>query len=173
MNQKGKARVRGTPARRAPARGSSGAPADRLPPHSLLALWRPIGREFARRGSRWGLPDNVAFALVHLHNHPENAEPARLASALCQPRQTMTFILDQLEQRKLARRATHPRDRRRRLVRMTPAGRALAARIYNDLVDFEASALASFTPSEAAVLRSHLGRYADALARYNAQDQAR
>ena len=148
-------------------------PPSGLPPQSLLPFWRRIGREFAVRGQRGGLPNNVAMTLVHLHVHPEDAEPSRLAAALFQPRQTMTFLLDQLERRNLAGRIPRPQDRRRRTVRLTAAGRKMAARLFKDLVKFEAAALATLPRSGVSVLHAWLNRYADALAFLNTRDDVR
>ena len=91
-------------------------PHEQVPATSMLPLWRRVHQELMIRGQKWGLPTNVAMVLVHLHLHPEDSEPAAVAAANYFPRQTITFILDQLEREGLAVRKPHPNDRRRKLV---------------------------------------------------------
>lgn len=67
----------------------------------------------------------------------DNAEPAQIADNAFIPRQTMTAVLDKLESAKLAFRAEHPSDRRRKVVRLTAAGFAKAKEIWDDLEGFE------------------------------------
>jgi DNA-binding MarR family transcriptional regulator len=52
-----------------------------------------------------------------------------LVAATAQRPSTLTGVLDRLERRGLVERAANPADRRSVLVRLTPAGRAHAARV--------------------------------------------
>lgn len=141
---------------------------DAVPASSMLPLWRSIHQEFTTRAQKWNLPVNASMTLVHLHVHPEDGEPALLAELTHFPRQTMTFVLDALEERGLVRRVAHPSDRRRKRIEVTREGRTLGARMFKDLLAFEAIALAAI-PSGSHDLFKHLvGCYADALARHNA-----
>lgn len=137
---------------------------------TLLPLWRRIYTEFNRRMERPGLASNSAFVLLDLYMHPDRAEPSALADSTGLPRQTMTFVLDQLERKDMLRRAPHPSDRRRRLLQITPRGTRMARSILEDIVNFESQGLAAVPPVEVSKIRAHLGQYADALARQNAQE---
>ena len=141
-----------------------------LPATSILPLWRRIHQEFMLRSQLYGLPANVCMVLMHLHLHPEESEPAALAAANYFPRQTVTFILDSLELKRLAVRKPHPRDRRRKRVQLTPRGRRLAERMFTGLVRFESAALAQIEDVDIPRLQAFLGRYADALAAQNDRD---
>ncbi len=145
-----------------------------LPPdegtQTLLPLWRRVFLELRRRIERWGISSNAAFVLLELHLHPDRGEPSALAEAISLPRQTMTFVLDQLERKDMLRRALHPSDRRRRLLQITPRGTRMARRILDDIVRFESMGLAAIPPSDVSKIRAQLGQYADALARQNAQE---
>ena len=141
-----------------------------LPATSILPLWRRIHQEFMLRSQLYGLPANVCMVLMHLHLHPEESEPAALAAANYFPRQTVTFILDSLELKRLAVRKPHPRDRRRKRVQLTPRGRRLAERMFTGLVRFESAALAQIEDVDIPRLQAFLGRYADALAVQNDRD---
>jgi len=134
---------------------------------SLLPFLRRIHREFIARSGRWGIPLGVHMTMVHLFRHPEDGQPAALADAVRAPRQTMTFIVDFLERRKLVVRLPCPGDRRRRIVRLTARGRAMAEAMFEDLIRFEAAARESIAVGRRDAFRAELGRYADALARQN------
>ncbi len=136
-----------------------------IPERSMLPLWRNIYQEFTGRGQKWGLPANAGMVLVHLHVHPQNGEPAILADVTHFPRQTMTFVLDTLEAKGLAVRTPHPNDRRRKRIDLTDAGSMLAAKIFKDLLEFEAVALAAIPCGELATFKRLVECYADALAR--------
>lgn len=141
-----------------------------LPAGSLLPLWRRINREFLVHSQKWGLPPNVCMALLHLLLHPRDSEPAAMAAAIYFPRQTVTFILDFLERRRLAVRRPHPKDRRRKTVQLTARGRATAEGMFRDLLAFEAGALRTIEDVDADRLKTFLARYADALAAQNDRD---
>ncbi len=137
------------------------------PDGSMLPLWLRMEREYNTRILKWDLPFNVSITLLKLHMRPEISEPAALAEANCLPRQTMTFILDALEKKKLARRTPHPKDRRRKLIHLTAKGRKLAAAIYQDLVAFESHALQALGKKQLLTLHRLIARYNDTLAAEN------
>ena len=141
-----------------------------LPAGSMLPLWRRIHQELMIRGQKWKIPTNVAMVLVHLHLHPEDSEPAAVAAANYFPRQTITFILDNLEREGLAVRQPHPNDRRRKLVLLTPKGKEKAEAMIQDMVAFESAALQTIEDVDLPRLQTFLARYADALAAQNDRD---
>lgn len=142
-------------------------PARWQPAQSLLPLWLRMGREYNLRLRQWQLPINLTSPLLHLHLHPETSEPAALAEATSQPRQTMTFILDTLEKRGLAYRTPHPNDRRRKIIQLSPKGRKLATTLYRELLAFETAALQSLGNTAAPVLHRLVADFTDALAAEN------
>ena len=136
---------------------------------SLLPLWLRMEREYTLRLRKWNLPVNVTVTLLRLHLHPDISEPAALAEFNCLPRQTMTFILDGLEDRKLAMRTPHLNDRRRKIIQLSPNGHKLAEAICQDLAEFEATALRALGTKERPALRQMIARYTDTLAAENAK----
>jgi MarR family transcriptional regulator, organic hydroperoxide resistance regulator len=60
-----------------------------------------------------------------------------LVQATAQRPSTLTGVLDRLERRGLVERAANPADRRSVLVRLTPAGRASAARVASAYEELE------------------------------------
>ena len=135
---------------------------------SLLPVWRRIHQAMGQRLSRHGLPLSLAVALLSLHTRDEVAEPTRLADLLLLPRQTMTFVLDALERRGLARRRPHPVDRRRKIIALTARGHQRAQAILDDLIAYETDAARlTFSPVEAAAFRRTVARLADVLEQLN------
>lgn len=145
-------------------------PHDQVPATSMLPLWRRVHQELMIRGQKWGISTNVAMVLAHLHLHPEDSEPAAVAAANYFPRQTITFILDQLERDGLAIRQPHPNDRRRKLVVLTSKGKEMAEEMVRDMIAFESAALRTIEDVDLPRLQSFLTRYADALAAQNDRD---
>ena len=142
-------------------------PSGRVPPGSMLPLWRRIHEELMIRSQQWNLPTNAAMILAHLHLHPDESEPAAMAAANYFPRQTITFLLDLLERKGLAVRTPHPNDRRRKRVALTPRGRQKAEAMIQDMIRFESEALARIENVDLPRLQDFLSRYANALAAQN------
>lgn len=138
-----------------------------LPATSMLPTWRVIDRVMAARLSKWGMPVSVAAATIHLYVHPEDAEPARLAEAICIPRQSMTFTLDTLERLKLAARAPHPEDRRRKNIVLSKKGAALGKTMLDDLLQFESSVLTCFSADERIQLKTLSTKLAETMTHLN------
>lgn len=112
-----------------------------IPPLSLLPLWRRIEQAFSARAQRSGLPAYVCITLVHLYYLQDASEPVSLANATNIPKQSMTSVLDYLEREKLALRIPHPRDRRRKKIALTKAGKAKSAEMMKDILELEERAL--------------------------------
>ncbi len=124
-----------------------------LPPQSLLAFLQQIVHAYAWRLARWGLPIHQSVVLLEVRWHPADAEPARLAEFVQIPRQTMTTVLDSMERNGLLVRTSHPADRRRKLVRLTPDGEALTDEIFADIVEFERRAMDVVSPGQLTKVR--------------------
>lgn len=137
---------------------------------SLLPFLHHILLAYKQRIHSFGLPSGVAYALLCLHQQPDKAEPAQIADLCDIPRQTMTSLIDVLERRALAHRDDHPTDRRRKVVRLTPAGTALAKQIIADILDVEARALDVITPGQMPLARELVRRFTEELDRLNAID---
>ncbi|BCH28261.1 MarR family transcriptional regulator [Mesorhizobium sp. L-8-10] len=67
------------------------------------------------------------FSLLMSLNRPEPPNLGSVAALLAMDRTTLTANLKPLERRRLVETTTDPTDRRTRLLRLTPAGRAVLA----------------------------------------------
>jgi DNA-binding MarR family transcriptional regulator len=88
-------------------------------------------------------------ALQRLAAEPQTLRA--LAARLAADPPYATLIVDGLEQRGLARRIPHPNDRRAKLVQLTAAGRAAAARA-EAMLDEPPAALLDLPPEDLAAL---------------------
>lgn len=138
-----------------------------LPANSLLPLWRRINQEFLARIQRGNTVPAVSLTLMYLHYNSAENEPAKLADAMGIPRQSMTSTLDYLEKNGLANRQPHPHDRRRKQVKLTPAGQQRAQELFTDLLWLESYALKAVDGPELKILQNFLTQYAEALAEGN------
>ena len=129
----------------------------------MFPIWSIIHQMMKNRLSGWDLHAPAVLALLHIHAHPEDAEPARLSECIFVPRQTMTFTLDTLEKQALVTRKPHPNDRRRKTIALSAKGKKLAEAIIGDLLKFEAAALAEFSAQEFSTFRALSQKFADAL----------
>jgi DNA-binding MarR family transcriptional regulator len=105
-----------------------------------LAVGRALGMSWVR-----------VLALRRLAGEPHTLRG--LAEGLAADPPYVTLIVDDLERRRLVRRAPHPDDRRAKLVRLTPAGRAAAARATSILEEPPAELLETPVEDLATVVR--------------------
>ena len=101
--------------------------------------------------------------LLYLKLFQNDVEPSVIADFICVPRQTMTSILDGMEQDGLIVRQEHPSDRRRKLVRFARKGSALAERVLKEIRRHEAQAMAALTPEELSGMLASMRKFSEAL----------
>ena len=89
------------------------------------------------RASPLGRVETEVLALVF--EDPDSAEPALLASRLRVSRQSMTVLLDKLEQAGYLERAPHHADRRRKTIRLRKKGLAIVRGFAGAVVGREAA----------------------------------
>jgi DNA-binding MarR family transcriptional regulator len=102
------------------AQGTPGAVPELLMAGTELAQ---VLERLVRRRADIGLVQFNALRVLGARE-PEAAQPSDLTRALRMSSAHATTVLQQLEQRGLVERSASPTDRRRRLVRLTSAGRA-------------------------------------------------
>ena len=94
-----------------------------------------------------GITQGEGHILSHLAASGD-ASIAELHRALAHRRSTLTSILDRLAGRQYITRESDPKDRRSFIVRLSPEGKTVAARVHRELKRIEESALKGVTGRE-------------------------
>lgn len=105
--------------------------------------------------------------LVLAWESPDSAEPAQLAESLRVSRQTMTSLLDKLEQAGYLERAPHPTDRRRKSIRLRPRGVAAVRDFVGAVLRREAALFATRSEREVSATLGKLEELLDLAERWN------
>ncbi|MDF2118860.1 MarR family transcriptional regulator [Roseiarcaceae bacterium H3SJ34-1] len=116
---------------------------------------RALARRFDEAFRPLGLT-NGQFSLMMSLNRPKPPGMGSVAALLAMDRTTLTAALKPLERRGLVEIMTDPEDRRSRLMKLTPAGRALLARALPIWLDQHAQVEGQFAKSDLNVLRQGL-----------------
>ena len=139
-----------------------------------------LGRELAARMDQWLLPiglTEIEFrALILLFSHvDDDAYPGELCATLAQSPANMTRVSDVLVERGLITRVPSEQDRRRMLLRITPAGEQLVRERLPAMAAFTHELFKDFSPSDTARLLSDLKRLfgaLDALTQFKATEDS-
>lgn len=114
----------------------------------FLELIRSSDIAYARLLRKWNISLNATWALEYLHSHPEGVEPAVLAERTRMLRQTVTVVLNDLEDRNWLVRVPHGADRRRKLVSLTPEGERCAAALLEEIEKIEVQSFSKMSEKE-------------------------
>ena len=131
----------------------------------VFEAWRSCDNAYAQLVKQWGLSLNTVWALEYLIARPEGVEPAVLADDTHMLRQTITVVLNDLEERGYLQRLFHSTDRRRKIIHLTAAGKAFAQRVLQDISDAEQEAAAALTDEEQQRLLDYSRRFSQEFAR--------
>jgi DNA-binding MarR family transcriptional regulator len=128
------------------------------PPGSLALLSR-LAKIFYRRSSEERLGMNLRHfvTLSYLRDHP-SAPQQDLGDALCIDASNLVLLLNEIENAGLAERRRDPSDRRRHLVRLTPAGEQALVAAEQAQEGIEEEILHTLSAEERATLRRLLAR---------------
>ena len=100
------------------------------------------------------------YAVLALLEEDPRETQAAIADALGYDRSHVVRLLDELEERDLVVRKRDPDDRRRHVVKMTPDGRKMLAKLRAIVARLEDQFLAPLDPGERAALQALLVRLA-------------
>ncbi len=152
-------------------RPAVGAPA----PPSLLYLMKQVELAVRARLDELVRPAGLTAlqytALTVLERHP-NLTSAHLARHSFVTAQTMADMVSSLRSRQLVDRHRDPVDRRRLVLSLTDAGRALLDDYRQPVADLEAEMLSGLSPDEARSLREAMLSCREALGRRAADPEA-
>lgn len=120
-----------------------------MPGHLIRRLHQISASVFADRMRTAGVdltsPQYAALSL--LADHPR-IDQATLAGSIAHDRATMGGVIDRLGAKGLVERHPNPRDRRSKLLTLTPAGAALLARLRPVVAEMQDAILPGLTEAE-------------------------
>lgn len=117
---------------------------------------RILGENFARHGIEAWMYD--VLATLRRNGEPYELGAGDLVEQTMVTTGAMTNRIDRLEERGLVERDAAPDDRRRVVVRLTPAGLALVDEVVTGHMETESEILAALSPRQQKDLASHLRR---------------
>jgi DNA-binding MarR family transcriptional regulator len=126
----------------------------------FFRLWRASHTRIAAALETIGLTPAL-FALLNVLGAREGAMQQEIGSAMGIDPSTMVSLIDDLEAAGLARRRTHPTDRRARAVAITPKGRRALERARRLAARVEDEVLGGLTAAEREELLTLLRRALD------------
>lgn len=112
----------------------------------------------------FGETANSFRCLFYLLRHKDGVEPSKMADTVRILRQSATGIADQFEKKGYITRHTHPNDRRKILLKITPAGAKVTREMLRAFRDYHNRISAHFTQEEMdayAQLRSRMHQARD------------
>ncbi|MGR3801837.1 MarR family winged helix-turn-helix transcriptional regulator [Marinibacterium profundimaris] len=120
-----------------------------MPGHLIRRLNQISMAIFNDRITEMGLDlTSVQFcALIMLSERP-GIDQATLAGLIAYDRATIGGVLDRLDAKGLISRQIHPRDRRARMLKLTPAGDALLAVVLPEVQALQHDILAGLPPED-------------------------
>jgi MarR family transcriptional regulator, temperature-dependent positive regulator of motility len=124
-----------------------------------MVLMSRLSKQFYRRSDEQllGMHMRHLVALAYVRDHDECPQQA-LADAFCMDANNVVLLLNELEELGYATRVRDPGDRRRHLVRLTPAGRDALAHTERAQREIEDEVLGALDADERRTLRQLLAR---------------
>lgn len=89
-----------------------------------------LSRAVAKHLSEFGLTISQHSVMAFLRSNDKGLALTELSQLLSLSLPNITSVVDRLEEKGWVRRTDHPKDRRLRIVRLTPQGEALERRVY-------------------------------------------
>lgn len=151
--------------------------AERNQQRELFDLWEETREVYGRILKHWDLSENTFYTLYHLREAPEGLEPAVIAGKLGVRKQSVTPVLNELEQRGYISRQERQDDHRRKRIRLSAAGVEFSTAMCEEVEAIDGEALATFSAEERRLLLEFSRRYCLALraslARMDQENQKR
>lgn len=111
-------------------------------------LWHMTDAAYSKLLKRWNLSLNALWVIDLLYRHPEGVEPAVIAESTHMLRQTVTVVLNDLEERGCLYREPNLIDRRRKRIRLTPAGHEFCGEVLETVGRIELGCIAEMSDEE-------------------------
>ena len=119
---------------------------------ACFSAWKQTDIAYSRLAHSRNLSLNMVWAFECLSEHPEGVEPAVLADEANLLRQTMTVVLNDLEDQGLVTREFHPTDRRKKMIKLTACGQQVCNEILDTIAQCELEALSELSEEDQKLL---------------------
>lgn len=131
--------------------------------NACFSAWKETNEAYSKLARSRNLSLNMVWTFECLAEHPEGIEPAVLADETNQLRQTMTVILNDLEEQGCVTREFHPTDRRKKMIKLTDEGKQICQNILSTIAGAELEALSELDENEQRQLLKLTTRFCKAL----------
>ena len=115
---------------------------------ACFSAWKQTDFAYSRLAHSRNLSLNMIWAFECLSEHPEGVEPAVLADETNLLRQTMTVVLNDLEDQGMVTREFHPTDRRKKMIKLTAYGQQICDEILDTIAQCELEALSELSEED-------------------------
>ena len=130
---------------------------------ACFSAWKQTDTAYSKLARSRNLSLNMVWAFECLSEHPEGVEPAVLAENSHLLRQSMTVVLNDLENQELVSRGFHPTDRRKKVIRLTPKGEKVCNEILGAIARAELEALSELGEQDQRLLFELTTKFCQAL----------
>ncbi|MBE6369133.1 MAG: hypothetical protein E7056_03105 [Lentisphaerae bacterium] len=124
-----------------------------------FSAWKQTDVAYSRLAHSRNLSLNMVWTFECLSEHPEGVEPAVLADEANLLRQTMTVVLNDLEEQRLVIREFHPTDRRKKMIKLTDKGQQVCREILDTIAQCELEALSELSEEDQRMLFQLTSRF--------------
>lgn len=138
---------------------SKTANATRIRLAKLFEAWHSCDNAYLKLVRQWGISLNTVWALEYMNAHLDGVEPAVLADDTHMLRQTITVVLNDLEERGYLRRTFHATDRRKKIIKLTRTGLAFSKKVLAAINEAELEAASSLSEEEQQMLLELSSRF--------------
>ncbi len=130
---------------------------------ACFSAWKQTDVAYSKLAHSRNLSLNMVWAFECLSEHPEGVEPAVLADEAKLLRQTMTVVLNDLEDQGLVTRKFHPTDRRKKIILLTDLGHQVCSEILDTIAQCELEALSELSEEDQCLLFKLTTRFCEGL----------
>jgi MarR family 2-MHQ and catechol resistance regulon transcriptional repressor len=110
-----------------------------------------------------GIQDTTMFVLHEIYMEKDECTQKQVTENLGYPKQTVSFIMNKLEQQGFITREKSPHDQRNNIVKLTESGKKYTDKLIKEMKQAEIEAYQSMTEDERIMVTEGLKTLADAL----------
>ncbi len=125
--------------------------------------WFRINQTYHLWAQQHGLTDSTLFLLDEIHRTPEGCTLTYLVGKVFLPKQTVSSILQKLEEQGLILRKIHPKDQRNRIITLTKTGQTYVDDLMQQMEQAETNAYLLLSKEEQQAIRQGFSAFASAI----------